>query len=235
MNTYYDYELDARLHNSLGYYRQLAGETVSAFTPLFKPANRDSFIELKAKAVHKEMWEYLEDRPAFTGNTLSHAKQQMRADCEALRQKRDAALGERAAIGRAKVMQQNLLAALKQVKKLSPTQKMRKETGCQSDYYDAMFNTVTLHFKGNRVHIDLFILDEKHPAQISLIERFGCTLDSASFSMTINWRDLEEIVKLLDKEVVTLRKHDWINKCVIQQKRNITRLTLHSNEHYCYN
>jgi serine/threonine protein kinase len=79
------------------------------------------------------MWEYLEDRPAFTGNTVSYAKQQVRADCEALRQKRDRELGERAAIGRAKVLQPNLLAALKQVKKLSPSQKARKETGHKSE------------------------------------------------------------------------------------------------------
>jgi len=220
----YDYELGARLCYPLSYYRQLAGEPVSAFTPMFKSSNRESFIELKAKAVHKEMWEYLEDRPAFTGNTVSYAKQQVRADCEALRQKRDRELGERAAIGRAKVLQPNLLAALKQVKKLSPSQKARKETGHKSEYFDTLFNTITLHFNRSRVHIEMYILDDGQPVRISLVERFGCTLDSAPFSVTVNWHDLEETVKLLDKEVVALRKHDWTKKLVIQQGRCTTRL-----------
>lgn len=225
MYGYYDYELDARLHNSLSYYKQLAGTApVSAFTPAFKPANRESVIELKAKAVHKAMWEDLEEQPAFTGNTLSRAKQQVRADIEALKAKRDRELGERAAIGRAKVLKENLAALLKQVKKLSPTQKARKDAGLKGDYYDGVFNCITLHFSMERVGVEMEVIDGSQHTRICLPERIGCTLYSATFSVTVNWRDLEELVALLDKGVVTLRMHDWTKRFALQQGRFTARI-----------
>jgi hypothetical protein len=226
-------ELNQKLCNSIAYYEALAsgkndfnpdGRINWNYRTTFHPS-----IEQRAEAIAEEQRKYLETPTRYgEKNGVSAAVSSVRFDALLMKTRKDQQLGELAAIGRAAVLQENLLDLLKTVKKLSPTQKARKAHN-KSDYYDVMFNRVTLHFTKKWLHVDMHIIDEfGQPARVSIAKRAPISIDTAYFSVNVEWTTLLEVIKTYEKECLNIQYRDWVSKFVIKQGRTTTRLPVSS-------
>lgn len=232
-HVYYDtrYRLNRLLHNPLEYYEALAAGKpqpgpFGSFAP--KPT-----IEQRATLIAEQQAKFLSaplDR--YGKATLSDAVQQVRADLLLLKHRKDSQLKERAAIGRMEVLQSNLLGLLKQVKKLTPTQKTRKGHNLHGTHYDALFNTLTLHFvptayqRGFLV-IEMRTMDEAgEMATVWLSEKVFGKLYTTGFAVKVDRDTFTEVIKASRDERISLEYHDWIGRFVIRQGRDVTRLVI---------
>lgn len=226
----YDEALNQQLYNPLHYYQALAkGSQVDVVWGriVFKTS-----IAQRAEAIAEEQRKYTAAPLNKHGNKvgISDAVFQFRADVAALKLRKDKEPGEVAAIGRAAVLQETFYDLLKAVKKLSPTQKARKEQGLESKAFDELFNNITLHFSHNRLSVDTHIINESGEATaVSVSFRIGAKIETAEFAVSLEWRTLLEVVKSYDKERLDLEYRDWINRFAIRQRRNTTRLIVQAH------
>lgn len=223
-----------QLHNHIAYYEALADGRKDVDAWGYSTWRHNPTVEQRAEAIAEEQRKYLATPLDRHGNKvgISSAVSQFRADVAALKLRKDMALGELAAIGRADVLQEDLMTVLKIVKKLSPTQKARKEAGFKIDYWDQIFNRITLRFIGagdghsfGKLVVEMHIIEESgEAARISLAKIITARVYTASFSVRVDWATFAEVIKTYDKERLSLQYRDWINRFVIKQRRDTTRL-----------
>lgn len=228
--------MEQRLNNHIAYYEAIAAGRKDVDTFGYATWGRTPSIEQRAEMIAEEQRKYLAHPVDRHGNRVgvSSAVFQFRADVAALKICKGKMLGELAAIGRADVMQEDFINLLKMVKKLKPTQKARKDAGCKGDYYDAMFDHVTLHFSRPSAYsfgtlaIEMRVIDESgEVTRISVAKAITARIKTANFSVSVDFDTLFELIKTYDKERLSIQYHDWISRVAVQQKRNTARLIAH--------
>lgn len=145
------------------------------------------------------------------------------ADYAAYKQQLDADGAPVATRGTAHVMQQNLLAMLKSVKKLRPTQVQRKAANMHGKFYDAHFAPVLLRFDEPRLMVSTPSLDGDTYTWVSLPMFCGARVEQP-FAVLVDFATLFNLVKLLNEERIDLRYRWLVGKLEIRQWNSRTNL-----------
>lgn len=111
---------------------------------------------------------------------------------------------------------------LKQIDKLIPTQKARNECGAWMK--EPQYKTVTLDLIGGKLSATFYSAVNGEWGWTTATARLDCPMSEGTFTATVPFDTLRELVATLDDGAVILRKERDISPLVIEQGRSKSRI-----------
>jgi hypothetical protein len=111
---------------------------------------------------------------------------------------------------------------LKQIDKLIPTQKARGEVGAWMK--EAQYKTVTLDLVNGKLSATYYAAINGQWGWVTAVTRLDCGIHAGTFTVTVDFDTLRELVNTLDDGALILHKDRDVTPLMIEQGRSKTRL-----------